>query len=235
MGPKQKTRCNFITLASVTLLPVSLAGCSQHQATQEPPSFWWNWWVQIAVAVGTIGAVLVALFGQAFRAKFFPPKLSLRLHNPTGEVTLESIWQVRYYHLRVSNSRRWSPAHEVRVVLLQVEEPGPNGELQILWTGDVPLAWKYQAISPVLRTIGPGACADLCSIRESKALRLHLMIHPNNLNVSRAKASIMVLTLQAQGTEGESLPIRIKIAWDGQWDKGEVEMRKHMVVEELEG
>jgi hypothetical protein len=61
------------------------------------------------------------------------------------------------------------------------------------------------------------------------------MIHPNNLNVSRAKASIMVLTLQAQGTEGESLPIRIKIAWDGQWDKGEVEMRKHMVVEELEG
>ena len=24
--------------------------------------FWWNWWVSLAVAIGTIGAVLVALF-----------------------------------------------------------------------------------------------------------------------------------------------------------------------------
>jgi hypothetical protein len=40
----------------------------------DPSSFWWNWWINAAVAVATFLAVLVALFGQAFRAKFFPAK-----------------------------------------------------------------------------------------------------------------------------------------------------------------
>ncbi len=82
--------------------------------------FWWNWWVNAAVALATLAAVLVALFGQAFRAKFFPPKLSLRLLRVEGEQTVGRLqWQeggetkertedCRCYHLRVSNARRWS-------------------------------------------------------------------------------------------------------------------------------
>jgi hypothetical protein len=90
--------------------------------------------VDVAIALGTIGAVLVALFGQAFRAKFFPPKLSLQLTDRNGEATRKSIGEgpltqpARYYHIQVSNARRWSPARDVRIVLLQVEEPGPDGE-----------------------------------------------------------------------------------------------------------
>src|SRR5207244_2254587 len=101
-----------------------------------------TWWVNVAVAIGTIGAVLVALFGDAFRAKFFPPKLSLELSNGNGEairvqVGSDRTEQARYYHLRVANSRRWSPANEVQIVLLQVEEPGLNGDLQVIWRGDI--------------------------------------------------------------------------------------------------
>jgi hypothetical protein len=104
--------------------------------------FWWNWWVNVAVATGTITAVLVALFGDAFRAKFFPPKLSLELANRNGEATRvqgsAGQEEARYYHVRVSNSRRWSPANQVQIVLLQVEEPDPNRNLQVVWRGDIP-------------------------------------------------------------------------------------------------
>jgi len=31
--------------------------------------FWWNWWVNAAVAFGTLTAAFVALFGQAFRLR----------------------------------------------------------------------------------------------------------------------------------------------------------------------
>jgi hypothetical protein len=141
--------------------------------------FWWNWWVELAVAVGTIGAVLVALFGQAFRAKFFPPKLSLQLQQGS-ELSYEGQERVpsRYYHLRVSNSRQWAPAHEVRVVLLKVEEPGPNEELQITWEGDIPLTWRHQPVFPLLRIIGPESYADLCSVKKGVGLRIHALIRP---------------------------------------------------------
>jgi hypothetical protein len=41
--------------------------------------FWWNWFVQLAIAIGTIGAVIVALFGNRFRAFLLPPRLKLSL------------------------------------------------------------------------------------------------------------------------------------------------------------
>ncbi len=202
--------------------------------------FWWNWWVKFAVAIGTIGAVAVALFGQAFRAKFFPAKLSLRLADGNGEATRVRMAggqdeQARYYHLRVSNSRRWSPAKEIQIVLLQVEEPGPSGALEVIWRGDIPISWRHQQLFPVARTIGAEAYADLCSVGEGGWLRLHLLLTPFNLEVSRQSASTLVLTLQARGSEVDSPVVRIRLAWDGRWHPGEVEMRRHMVVESIDG
>ena len=68
----------------------------------DPSLFWWSWWVQVAIAVVTISAVVVALFGQALRARFFPPRLALALVHPEGELTrFGNGHQVRYYHVRV--------------------------------------------------------------------------------------------------------------------------------------
>ena len=199
-------------------------------------NFWWNWWVNLGVAVGTISAVVVALFGQAFRAKFFPPQLCLALRDPEGEATTArgadgNTERVRYYHLRVWNARRWSPAQGVQVVLLQLEEPGPDGRLQVMWRGDVPFGWRHQQVVPLARTIGAEADIDLCSIGETGRLSLHLLLTPNNLQAIRQNTSNLVLTVQARGNEGDSPLFRVKIAWDGKWDLGAAEMRKHMVIE----
>ena len=101
-----------------------------------------------------------------FRGKFFPPLLTLTLADKDGELTrVRLVWMqdneprerweaARYYHLRVSNSRRWSPAHQVQVSLLRLEEAAAGGELIAVWSGDIPLRWRHQETVPdPLRTI----------------------------------------------------------------------------------
>jgi hypothetical protein len=147
---------------------------------------------------------------------------------PDGQIE-----QARYYHLRVSNLRRWSPAKGVQIVLLQVEEPGPDGTLQVTWRGDIPIEWRHQQLFPLSRTIGADADADVCSVVEGCWLRLHLLIQPYNLKVRRDQAAILVLTLKARGDEADSNAFRMKIAWDGQWHPGAEEMRRHLKVDPL--
>jgi len=204
---------------------------------------WWRVALDVAIALGTVGAVLVALFGQAFRAKFFPPKLTLTLADELGEAIPVALIPpevsgqqprqeaARYFHLRVTNGRRWSPATGTHVVLLQVEEPGPDGKLQIRWTGDIPLAWRHNTVFPPYRAIGPHAFADLCSVVKGKWLQLHTVLIPFNLETIRRNATALVASVQARATEGDSNVLRVRIFWDGGWADGAQEMRRHLKVE----
>ena len=143
--------------------------------------FWWGWWVNLSAAVATFLAVLVALFGDWTKAYLFSPKLMLELRNPVGvKTTIVLQWQseegerrqrtedARYYHVRVSNEARWPSATQVQVYLVRVEEPGPDGELQVTWSGEIPIQWTNQQIYPLARTIGPPADIDLCSVVKDK-------------------------------------------------------------------
>jgi hypothetical protein len=209
-----------------------------------------NFWQAIS-AIATTFAVLVALFGQAFRAKFFPPKLSLRLLSAAGELTNVTLSWIeknalmkrdipgRYYHVCVSNSRRWSPSQQVQIMLLVVEEPAADGRLLPVWTGELPLGWRHKDVYPVMRTIGSEACVDICSVTKDDVtaqtlLHLHPLIAPNNLRVARSGASTFVLTIQARGSEGDSPPFRLQISWDGQWDAGSQEMQRHLSIRPLD-
>lgn len=210
--------------------------------------FWWNWWVAVAAAFGTITTVVVALFGQAFRTKFFPPRLALQLLSPEGERTQVRLeWyehgvsgvaqsrmeDARYYHLRVSNKRRWSPANNVQVFLVRVEEPGPDGDLQLKWIGDVPMRWRHQEVFPPVRPIGPAADCDLCCVVKGKWLELLPLIAPFNLEVKRRERCVVVLSLQARGNESDSSIVRVQISWDGGWEDGAQEMKHHLTVKLL--
>ena len=198
------------------------------------------------VAAGTLGAVLVALFGQAFRSKFFPPILTLELADPHGHRTPvtdipppESGQDVRteqalYFHVRVSNARRWSPATQVRVDLLQVEEPGPDGAFQIVWTGDVPLIWRHQHLYPPARTVGPEALADLCSVVKGKWLELHTQLTPHSLQTKKKDSANLLVTLRARSTECDSNVLAVRISWDGGWHDGVTEMQRHLTVKRVE-
>ena len=208
--------------------------------------FWWNWWVNLIVAVSTFLAVLVALFGERLRVRIFPPLLKLKLVRQEGEktrlttsvpgesgYTTEYVDDARFYHLRVSNERRWSPATSVRVYLTRLEEPGPSEALQLVWVGNVPIRWRDQEVVPLLQTIGAAADCDLCRVERRGGLFLMPLIVPNSLEAHRTGKCKLVVTLQARSTEADSEVLRVGIYWDGRWEDGDAEMKKHLVIDEI--
>ncbi|MEQ9568428.1 MAG: hypothetical protein RLN85_21890, partial [Pseudomonadales bacterium] len=136
----------------------------------EACKFWLNWGAQLAIATGTIGAVVVALFGNWIRNKLVPPKLEISMERPLG-IEVPTILtspngdqreaKSRWYHMSVKNLRRWSPATQVQVFLTQVEKPDAAGEAKSIWVGEIPLKWRHQEIHPLARTIGYHAEIDL--------------------------------------------------------------------------
>ncbi|MEQ9640614.1 MAG: hypothetical protein RIM84_11380 [Alphaproteobacteria bacterium] len=205
--------------------------------------FWLNWAVLALAAFGTISAVVVALFGNWFRASLAPPKLNLALKSERGDKTPATIKSPdgsastligRWYHLEVSNHRRWSPATQVQVFLLRVEERDATGEHKVTWVGEVPLRWKYQGMNPLLRTIGHSVDCDLCSVVKDKWVSLEVLISPSALETVRPGATDIIVTVQARSIEVDSQMLRIRIAWDGKWSDDADDMAQHMVVREIE-
>lgn len=84
----------------------------QYEYMSMPDGFWWNWGVAFATAVGTIGAVVLALFGKRIQVACFPPNLKLSLTSQDGEGTTTIVTPpggrladgrpeaARYYHLQ---------------------------------------------------------------------------------------------------------------------------------------
>jgi len=69
-------------------------------------------------------------------------------------------------------------------------------------------------------------------------LELHVRILPNDLKARylAIEAPIdLIVTVQARGNEVDSCCKRWRIFWDGQWEDGELEMRKHFSVTLVEG
>ena len=206
--------------------------------------FWWNWGANVAVAEGTFAAAMAAIFGDWIKAHLFRPKLRLALINANGEkasVTLQ--WQTeegvnhrtedaRYYRVRVTNESTWPKATQVQVCLVRLEQPGPDGNLQMKWSGELPIKWTHQEIYPLARTVGPPADCDLCSVVKGKWLAIHPMITPLNLQTERTGRTSLIASLQAKSNEGPSPIARFEIIWDGAWEDGEVEMGRHLIVRE---
>lgn len=201
--------------------------------------FWWNWWVNFGVAIGTLLAVVVALFKEQLQARFLPPRLRLKLLRKEGEKTQlktesgQVVDDVRYYHLQVWNKRRRSPADQVKVYLVRIDEPGPSGKLQQVWVGNVPIRWRDQEFLPPFQTVGAAKDCDFFMVRKKeKALTLMPQFAPNNLKVVREGKCRFAAWLQIRSNEVDSAVMSIEVSWDGLWEDGDAEMLKHLEVGE---
>jgi hypothetical protein len=120
-------------------------------------------------ALGTLAAVCIAIWGVWIRARLFKPWLHLSLHNPHGELVQVSVTvqqnnesvkreiKTRYYHLKLRNEVRLSPASQAQILIVSLEEAGPDGLPQVVFNApELPLRWRYQEFNPATsRTIGP--------------------------------------------------------------------------------
>lgn len=206
----------------------------------DPPwQFWTNWIVQAAVAIGTLAAVVVALFGKWLRAKWVPPCLQLSIENHRGTKSPCIISkqggpatqsESRWYHLKLENARRWSPAPGTDVLLLNLEEEDAAGRFNSIWRGAMPIKWRSFGYLPGGRTVGYPAECDLLSVVRDGGLDIHPVVIEFPMNAHRNTACKFVMTVQARSIDADSNVLRIQIAWDGNWADGNDEMMRHLVI-----
>jgi hypothetical protein len=193
-------------------------------------------------------AALVALFLRELRAWFRSPKLAMSLARVNGLAVTTHLYppgqaipvnyrpeKSRYYHLKVSNPRRKADSvHNVVVTLQRLERRGQDGAYHEEWSGDIPIFWRNELPDGERKIVGTWAECDLCSVVKGKWLELHVKVQPNDLKVRHLVGQDMpvdiVLTVQARGNEVDSEVQCWRVFWDGQWEDGGVEMRKHLSV-----
>lgn len=202
-------------------------------------------WTDVLTAVGTVGAVVVALFGY-FLPKLFPPKLriaiadakgvhqAVRLIEQGGAIPARARDAVaRYYHVRVSNERRWTKAHNVQVMLLRIEQETTAGWVETWAGGGIPLIWQHQDMLGSVRNVGPPGYADLFNVLHNvgaQALQLTPKFGPLGVQL-KFEQCVLRLTLQAQSDEADSRHLVLIARWDGKWQDGATEMAQHLRLE----
>ena len=196
----------------------------------------WNLIIQSVAAFGTLIIAILAIWGDWVRSLLAAPKLKISLRSNSGEFTqFGDGRKVRYYHLVVTNTRRWAPCRNVVAYLTRVERPGPDDNWQqVLRTGPVVLPWQFGKFYAGLPIIGRERICDLARISEDEGLELVPEFRPNNLDPTLRSAGQLRAHVVAIGDNGESSPCVVQFAWDGNWEEGSSEMRTHLVVNEVQ-
>lgn len=192
------------------------------------------WLSGLGVAASVVIAI-VAIWGDRIRASLLRPRLRLKISDPHG--TPERIFEsgrfppARYYRVRVTNSASHPEARDVEVLIIHLDGRGPDGNPQRIFEGALPLQWQHHQLYSKSRTIGRAtvAEADLLIACEDR-LQLTPMLAPLDFPAAMRGETHIWVTIVARGLNGESRPMRIKIDWDGAWERGSAEMAKHLIV-----
>ena len=192
-------------------------------------------WINGLYVLATLLLAAIAIWGERIRQRWLRPKLSLALAEPT--LTHHSAPDSKgwYYHLRVVNDRRTSPATNVRVLFQRMLKKGADDTWQEQrFTGPVQVMWRWPNYTPQFTTVGPDEYSAFARIIEGrKALELRLYWYPNNLTPFIPSGEITRLQFKAVSDIAESNVLTIEIAWDGQWEQGSTEMARHMIIKKV--
>jgi hypothetical protein len=205
-------------------------------------------WIAEAGIAAQVVIATAAIFGERIRALLGPQlrvqlvnvngrhhALAVTLPGPTPDTTSVQIISSRYYHVRVTNRTAHPEAREVEVLLTQLDIQGPDGNPQTVFSGAIPLNWQHYDIRS--RTIGRAtvANADLFAVHAGfndgqPTLFFTPKVQPIDFPAQMIGAQHFWLTLIARGLNGESNPLRLRVDWDGGWDRGDAEMAKRLIV-----
>jgi hypothetical protein len=195
----------------------------------------WSLIVQGAVAVGTLLLAFLAIYGDRIRSKCFGPKIKVSMLNPMGELNrLNDGRQCRNYHLRVTNNRKRAAAHNVQVFFMKIFRSAADGTLvDRSLSGPLQLTWQFPNDHSQLLSIGPDRVCDLGRIIDGNPFELMLYFTPNAVSKDIKPQEKIQVELVAVADNGESEPLRIEIAWDGNWNDDSIEMSRHLVVKDV--
>ncbi|TAL72825.1 MAG: hypothetical protein EPN88_04660 [Bacteroidetes bacterium] len=181
----------------------------------------WNLAVNIIVALGTVGAVIVALFGDRIKNLIFRSKLSAEVVDPRGELTN---WgdgrRVIYYHLKILNSKPSIMVNKCRVSLKEIYKRNNNSQfikLQLV----VPPDFKWAPAETSLPAINffSEQILDFGFITEGSD-NFSPSISPiwNNFKGYLKANETFRYVLEILSNNSKPKIITIEVSWDGGWD-----------------
>ena len=91
--------------------------------------------------------------------------------------------------------------------------------------------WRYRELYAEARTIGLKTEADveLLSVRNG-LLKFQPKVVPGNFPETASGETHLWVTVVARGLDAESVPLRLKIDWDGKWERVDSEMVRHFAI-----
>ena len=196
---------------------------------------WWLFWVQVVYTLITLCLVVVALFGETIRNRWFGPRFVVEVRDNSGFLTARNSGaRTRYYHLSIRNSGE-TPARKVRVVLIgfarRVAETKFSAE-QV----PIPLdfMWSFPQFSPLLPTISQNSerICDLGHVDEgTPRFEFDFYVRQNAAAYYVAAAETVRVHYQVE-VENLPEPVRgtVEVKWDGKWSADDNEMIKHLQV-----
>jgi len=115
-----------------------------------------------SAVMATIIAVL-AIWGDAIRSKLAGPQIDISLRPGPGDLNYRADGtRTLYHHIMVRNRRSWSPAKQLRLLIVGLERRGPDGSYfpESLVT-PLQLTWSFPGAHEVLPTV---ASTDTCDL-----------------------------------------------------------------------
>jgi hypothetical protein len=220
--------------ALVVCVASDLHGCEK---PDDAAAFWWTWWVYVLSAVGSLAAVVVALFIDQLRPWASPPLLELRIRQERGNPAVHRVQPQgpgmpgRWYHLQIWNrNRRVATVHGVRIMLTEIWKAEQQaGKLVKIWDEEVAMVWpRFDGDE---RTIGAQADCDLCSVvRGRPVVVLETKGFPFSMPRELASNTSHVAVFRARGDEVDSARFCVEITWDGVFSEDEARMAEHLKV-----
>lgn len=164
-------------------------------------------------------------------------EIDTAFQNPNEPSARPARTKSRWFHVRVTNARKWAEATDVEVLLIRVEELDAADQFTAIWTGAIPLKWRYLGVDPATtKVVGHDAEADLVAFFKNGAttphpfLLLQPLFAPNRLRIDRVGRCQLRLVLLARGRQVESNYLTVDLAWNGKWPETEEDAKRHIVV-----
>ena len=194
--------------------------------------------IQGLIAIGTILVSILAIWGDWFRNKFAGPKLSIYLHDIQGHLTKFSDGnEVWFYHIVIKNQRKWFPAKKVRVLCPELYKKAADGSfIKEQLIVPIQLKWTPSEFSDPHQDIIDYKICDIGFIKEnSNSFILTSYWYPSYYKGIVEAGESMRIKLSLEGDNFISTaPYYLEISWNGKWSKSSEEMKKHLVIKEIQ-
>jgi hypothetical protein len=189
----------------------------------------------VSGALMTAAARVAAWCGRA-ASLFAGPKLELTLRPGTGDVSHWADGRTElFHHITVTNRRQWSPARDVRILVVGLARRGPDGAFHPEPLAvPQPLAWAFTGGQVRLPTL---ARRDLCEFgflgEHAGRFKLATRADADEFRGFVLAGEAMRVEVAASARNTSSRPaLTLEVAWDGGWADVR-EMHRHLAIREV--